>query len=30
MEKRGFRTVAAERLTGGTVFAYCGVKGARA
>lgn len=27
MEANGFRTVAAERLTGGTVFAYCGRKG---
>lgn len=27
MEGGGFHTVAAERLTGGTVFAYCGVRG---
>lgn len=27
MESVGFRTVAAERLTGGVVFAYCGRKG---
>jgi len=26
MEQRGFETVAAERLTGGVVFAYCGKK----
>ena len=27
MENNGFHTVATERLTGGTVFAYCGRKG---
>ncbi|MDG7006709.1 MAG: class I SAM-dependent methyltransferase [Nitrososphaerota archaeon] len=27
MENNGFRTIATERLTGGTVFAYCGQKG---
>ncbi len=26
MQERGFETIAAERLTGGTVFAYCGRK----
>ncbi len=29
MERRGFETVAAERLTGGVVFAYCGRKNPR-
>ena len=27
MESSGFRTIATEKLTGGTVFAYCGRKG---